>query len=550
MICKMKSHNYIYFLIIAFILGSVLSCTPEDPIISDDPQEVPEDATGPSEDQEDDIIDPGWESAEAAVANFGVGWNLGNTLDTHIDNGHDGSDWKYWETGWGQPVTTPELMLMMKNAGFGAVRVPVTWGIHMDASGKVFDAWMDRVHEVVGYVLDAGMYCILNVHHDTGADESAWLVADPSVYFDQKERYEYLWRQIAEEFMDHDHKLLFESYNEMLDSRRSWCYASFNGAYDDAFARGAYDAINEYAQSFVDVVRDTGGGNIARNLIVNTYGACSGAGTWNAHLKDPLKYMKLPDDLLEDHLLFEVHAYPDIEYFNSMKAEVDDMFAALETHLESKGAPVVIGEWGTSSINPTEDDLVDFASYFVSKAKECGMGTFYWMTLSDGMARSLPAFNKPLLAESIVKAFNGQTTGYVYPSLDDYDYTYSVSYYSQWAEANLTEGPILTSDYSGIALVLGQEPGEGDLAVKMYGETEDKQTYAYFTDSEHTFSIDASRLGSCVDRITLQYMKNGEYSIEIKDVELIRKDGKRKTMPVSSFWGCTIELIPVPESKN
>ena len=64
-------------------------------------------------------------------------------------------------------------MLMMKNAGFGAVRVPVTWGIHMDASGKVFDAWMDRVHEVVGYVLDAGMYCILNVHHDTGADESA-----------------------------------------------------------------------------------------------------------------------------------------------------------------------------------------------------------------------------------------------------------------------------------------------------------------------------------------------------------------------------------------
>ena len=550
MICKMKSHNYIHFLIIAFILGSVLSCTPEDPIISDDPQEVPEDAIGPSEDQEDDIIDPGWESAEAAVANFGVGWNLGNTLDTHIDDGHDGADWRYWETGWGQPVTTPELMLMMKNAGFGAVRVPVTWGIHMDASGKVFDAWMNRVHEVVGYVLDAGMYCILNVHHDTGADESAWLVADPSVYFDQKDRYEYLWRQIAEEFMDHDHKLLFESYNEMLDSRRSWCYASFNGAYDDAFARGAYDAINDYAQSFVDVVRDTGGGNIARNLIVNTYGACSGAGTWNAHLKDPLKYMKLPDDLLEEHLLFEVHAYPGIEDFNSMKAEVDDMFAALETHLESKGAPVVIGEWGTSSINPTEDDLVDFASYFVSKAKECGMGTFYWMTLSDGMARSLPAFNKPLLAESIVKAFNGQTTGYVYPSLDDYDYTYSVSYYSQWAEANLTAGPILTSDYSGIALVLGQEPGEGDLAVKMYGETEDKQTYAYFTDSEHTFSIDASRLGSCVDRITLQYMKNGEYSIEIKDVELIRKDGKRKTMPVSSFWGCTIELIPVPESKN
>lgn len=547
----MKMSRYFSLLFSAFLLLATISCTREDPLPPDDQQETPEDVTDtPGEGPEDDIVDPGWESARTAVANFGVGWNLGNTLDTHLSDAHDGADWKYWETGWGQVVTRPELMLMMKNAGFGAIRVPVTWGVHMDASGKVFDAWMSRVREVVSYVLDAGMYCILNIHHDTGADESAWLVADPSVYLAQKDKFEYLWKQIAEEFRDHDHRLLFESYNEMLDSRRSWCYASFNGAYDDVFARGAYEAINDYAQSFVDVVRGTGGGNIARNLIVNTYGACSGSGNWNVHLKDPLKYMELPDDVLEGHLAFEVHAYPGIDDFNAMKLEVGDMFAALEEHLESKGAPVIIGEWGTSSVNPSETMLADFASYFVSKAKACEMGTFYWMTLSDGLARSLPAFNMPLLAESIVKAFKGDTSAEVYPSLEDYECTYTVTYSSQWAELNLVGRAVKTSDYSAVRLLLGSDPGEGNLAVKMYGESESKQTYSHFSQAETTFAIDASKLGARVDRITLQYMKTGSFSIDVTDVELLRKDGTKEKMSVSPFWGCTVDMNAVYKPKN
>ena len=54
-----------------------------------------------------------FENAKDAVKNMGVGWNLGNTLDAN-----DGS--KTWtttaqhETCWGQPVTKPELMKMMK----------------------------------------------------------------------------------------------------------------------------------------------------------------------------------------------------------------------------------------------------------------------------------------------------------------------------------------------------------------------------------------------------------------------------------------------------
>lgn len=63
----------------------------------------------------------------------------------------------------------------MKNAGFNAVRVPVTWKDHMDNEGNVNKSWVDRVEEIVDYVLDAGMYCILNVHHDGGED--GWIQA-------------------------------------------------------------------------------------------------------------------------------------------------------------------------------------------------------------------------------------------------------------------------------------------------------------------------------------------------------------------------------------
>ena len=126
----------------------------------------------------------------------------------------------------------------------------------------------------------------------------AWLIADDGVYKKERSRFEALWTQIAEEFRDYDEHLLFEGYNEMLDTQRSWCFASFaaNGGYNASIAKSAYSGINSYAQSFVDAVRATGGNNAQRNLIVNTYGSCSGSGTWSSHLQDPLKQMKLPED--------------------------------------------------------------------------------------------------------------------------------------------------------------------------------------------------------------------------------------------------------------
>lgn len=384
-----------------------------------------------------------FETATDAVKNMGVGWNLGNTLDSN--SGDINNMWiecftsrtpSDYETAWRQVITTPELIKMMKDAGFNAIRLPVTWYPHMEATfnsvkyvsstqtltpwdrtndpigTKIQKAWMQRVHEVVDYVISQGMYCILNIHHDTGSANTAWLIASESDYAQQKDCFMAIWQQIAEDFKDYDEHLLFEGYNEMLDPYRSWNFASFEtpSRYDNTVATSAYNAINSFAQSFVDVVRATGGNNSQRNLIVSTYSASSGAGSWNQHLQDPLKYMKRPNDEVENHIIFEVHSYLDIKDLNNTKNVVNQMISALKSYLVAKGAPVIIGEWGTNVENGYalyRQNMLSFARYFVEQTKANDIGTFYWMGLSDGEHRSVPEFNQTDLKDAIIKGYYG-----------------------------------------------------------------------------------------------------------------------------------------------
>jgi len=482
-----------------------------------------------------------FETATQAVKNMGVGWNLGNTLDANNNNGNRQDLTS--ETCWGQPYTKPELMKMMKEAGFGAIRVPVTWFPHMDTSNKVDAAWMKRVHEVVDYVLDNGMYCILNVHHDTGDGNFHWLHASTKTYNNVKGKYEALWQQIAEEFKDYGEKLLFEAYNEMLDDDNSWCFATFacSGGYNATDAADAYDAINKYAQSFVNVVRATGGNNAKRNLVVNTYGACNGAGTWNSHLKDPLKGMKIPTDATAGtgHIAVQVHTYPNVKNISSMKTEMNDMFNALNTYFISKGTPVIIGEWGTANNGETDydvrhDNVIEFADYFVKKAKEYNCATFHWMGLTDGTNRSLPVFNQADLAETIVKAYHGNTGGFKYPTRDDITSEYEVTYNNQWSELNLIQGTISTSTYKGLELELAETPAAKAFQFKVYPSEKTQDITA--AKSTLTFT---SAMGTSISRITMQSSQAGNKTT-VKNVYLIKKDGTKQKTEVSAFWGCSV----------
>ena len=362
----------------------------------------------------------GWENAAAAARHMGTGWNLGNTLDsnsgdvTHmwLEVWSDRSPSAY-ETAWGQPVTTRALIHMFKEAGFGAIRVPVTWYPHMgsitvDSSGfwdmstwtgfDVDPVWMARVREVVDYVIDEGLYCILNVHHDTGASSTAWLRADADVYGAVRERYCALWTQIAAEFASYGERLLFESFNEMLDADGTWNYST----------SGAHDVINRYNADFVATVRSTGGNNAHRNLILNTYAASS--------LTQVLQDFVLPDDSVEDHLLAEVHSYAPYQFAFDVESgarEEFDEWCAREvrrqienvyTGFVSKGIPCVIGEYGCTS-NRAEAEIAKQVACYVSAAAPYDIPCFCWMLLSDGSDRAVPTWTMPDVKDAIIKAY-------------------------------------------------------------------------------------------------------------------------------------------------
>ena len=492
-----------------------------------------------------------FETATEAVSNIKVGWNLFNTLesvaDPEVDTWFHPEGWWSWETVWGNPVTKPELMRMIRRAGFNAMRVPVTWYPHMDSNDLVDPEWMKRVHDVVDYVIDQGMYCILNVHHDN----NVWLRADMANYEQYHERFEYLWQQIAEEFKDYDDRLLFEGYNELLDAYGSWCYAGMNSPnYSATEAHASYEALNQYMQSFVNAVRSTGGNNEHRNLVVLTYcGAIGEPGGWSEHLMEPLTELRLPQDVTDGHLIVEVHAYYDTASLAAVKNNVDKTLNNLKTYLSPKGAPIIIGEWGASESEDLyykyPENTIAFARYFVEKATAHGFATFHWTgPLCGGENRSIPVFECPEYATALLKGYYGEQYEPALLTMDDYDYSgIAVTYNYQWAELFLYNKTLSLSEYKGIHVELESADG---IMVKVYGDADGKEQYCHMSSAEETFTFNKSALGSSVSRITLQNEKNGTNQARVINAWLIKNDGTEVAIDhnlFSALHGCSYEKL-------
>ena len=314
-------------------------------------------------------------TAQQAVESINAGWNLGNTLDSYgtwISNVAP----QAVETAWGNPVTSREMISSVKEKGFNAIRIPVTWAQFTDSDGNVDPAWMNRVHEIVDWAIGEDLMVILNVHHDTGehgSDKVCWLIADTGNFESNQDKFAGLWTAIAEEFKDYDDRLMFEGYNEMLDMNNSW-NASTTGT-------GAYDAVNSYAQLFVDTVRATGGNNLQRNLIVNTYVASVD--------QDVLSHFVLPEDSSSDHLICEVHAYTPYQFCSvdgdpsyttfddNCRNQIDNLMNTVDSFSASLGVPVIIGEFGVEDQN-NDSDRVSYTEYYISRATERGIKCFWW----------------------------------------------------------------------------------------------------------------------------------------------------------------------------
>jgi endoglucanase len=332
---------------------------------------IPADATGMSS------------SAIQLAAKIKLGTNIGNQMEAYGCKPPD-------ETCWGHPKVSAAYVKLIKDSGFDAVRIPVSWDQYADqTTGKISDVWLNRVKQVVQYAVDNGLYVMVNIHWDGGWLESNF-TDDKKEAVNAKQRA--YWEQIATQLRDFDEHVMFASANE-----------------PDADIPEKIAVLNRYHQTFVDAVRSTGGKNAYRVLAIQAprTDIDLASTSWNV----------MPTDSVANRQMAEVHFYPfsftnqdkdewysqvfcywgqghhstTDTYHNSTREEedfVDVQFAKMKTKFADRGIPVVLGEFA-ARLRP-ESICTDYpqhlasrayyAQYVTNSALRNGMLPMYWET--------------------------------------------------------------------------------------------------------------------------------------------------------------------------
>ena len=336
-----------------------------------------------------------------------LGWNLGNTLEA-IGG----------ETAWGNPKVSNELVLAVKAVGFNAIRIPCAWDQYLEnqTTYKIKDSWLKRVKEVVDYCLANDVYAILNIHWDGG-----WLENNctPDKQEAVNKKQAAIWKQIAIYFRDYDEHLLFAGANEPNANNQS-----------------EVNVLAVYMQTFVDVVRATGGRNTYRNLIVQQP---------NTDIDLADQYMTLPTDATPNRMLAEVHYYSPwnfcgmtedaswgkMFYFwgannhvegaigrNADWGEEDyvrSQFQKIKAKFVDQGIPVILGEFGATHRTLTGNTLWQekhdesrayFFEYVAQEAKNHGLVPFIWDANGDVMDRNTNTVGDQKAYDGLIKGAN------------------------------------------------------------------------------------------------------------------------------------------------
>lgn len=242
-----------------------------------------------------------------------IGYNIGDYLDGYENyrksptNSYSRPDnienfVEYKETLWGNVPATEKYIKYLKDSGIQAVRLPITWCMVMEGTsdmtdrdiwnyGRINEEFLDRVQEVVNLILENGMYCIINTHHDGHMNKGTDY---PVTFGDEENSVKFItniWSQIGRRFKNYGSKLLFEAFNEVGDGTGSYTPTSTNQA-----------VASNVLRAFIKEIRSQGGNNAQRFLVCPAY---CGITMWSS--------MPFADaDTATDKLILTTHNYPDI----------------------------------------------------------------------------------------------------------------------------------------------------------------------------------------------------------------------------------------------
>lgn len=305
--------------------------------------------------------------ATEILPKMGLGFNIGNSMD--VPNN---------PTAWGNPFPTQDLMDSIKAAGFNTVRIPCAWDSHAP-NGVITDTWLDSVKTVVDYAMRAGLYTILNIHHE---GEGGWFQTHIGTSVDQgvNTKLKNYWTQIANKFKTYNERLIFAGANE-----------PGSNVGDQSITQQHVNTLMSYYQTFVDAVRATGGNNETRTLVIQGP---------NTNIDNSIKFVTMdlmPKDKSTGYIMFEVHYYDPYQYtlmyeqqnwgadepiipqyyygasflgtdskrnagYNAWAKSVDmsyangehtkEQFAKMNTNFVKNGYPVIVGEFGANIRTP------------------------------------------------------------------------------------------------------------------------------------------------------------------------------------------------------
>lgn len=251
-----------------------------------------------------------WQYAEESlspadtVAGMGIGINLGNTLDAPVEG-----EWA--------PAAERRFLEDFAEAGFGHVRIPVTWDRHVSTSEPytISPAFLERVEQVVDWGLAQGLYVILNAHHES------WLKEHYSDA-DRRARFAAIWRQVATHMQQKPQRLMFEILNEPVGMTA--------------------DEVDQLNRDILEILRES---NSTRAVVFSGNGFTP---------VDSLLTAAVPDD---DHLIGNFHSYDPWSFAGQCtrswgtaddRAQLAAIYQRAADWAAQTGIPVMVNEFGAA----------------------------------------------------------------------------------------------------------------------------------------------------------------------------------------------------------
>ena len=298
-------------------------------------------------------------------------------------------------------------------------------------NGKLNSEWISKIKEIIKFILNENMYFILSVRHDG----EFWKKEGKN----GKDKYVSLWNQIANELMNYDEHLIFESNNNVnyepeytfieddINIEVDDDYISYGSDYPSDMSRD--DDYNDYdffdnnyyipllntTQSFIDIIRNTGGLNKERLLIIagiNNELELSNSFTYempndpanktaiSLHYYIPLEFKDIySEDISLDFLDINNNYYETtpIKEWGSIQnyKTIIEKFNLLKTIFLDKGIPVIITEVGMMTEQKKENNsIIEFLYVLFSITEEFdGIMSCLW-DISEKIGEDIYFYNK------------------------------------------------------------------------------------------------------------------------------------------------------------